>query len=153
MSAIPCPCQSGSLYEHCCGLLHQAKESASTPEQLMRSRYCAFYMQQWSYLISTHHPQTRQGLTEEALAQGPHPQWLALDVLQASEDGAHGQVTFKAWYKNAGKVDAIYECSDFVKQDEQWFYTTGEQMRARLPGRNDPCICKSGKKFKQCCGK
>jgi uncharacterized protein YecA (UPF0149 family) len=23
--------------------------------------------------------------------------------------------------------------------------------RRRIPGRNDPCLCGSGKKFKQCC--
>ncbi|MCF1427011.1 MAG: YchJ family protein [Shewanella sp.] len=153
MSSFPCPCQSGSLYENCCAPLHQAKEQASTPEQLMRSRYSAFCMHLWPYLIKTHHPQTRRGLTEKLLAQGPHPRWLALDVLQIRQDGAHGQVTFKAWYQDGGKVNAIYECSDFVNEDEQWFYTTGEQMRITLPGGNEPCICKNGKKFKQCCGR
>ena len=27
----------------------------------------------------------------------------------------------------------------------------GPLKRGRSPGRNDPCPCKSGKKFKQCC--
>jgi len=28
-----------------------------------------------------------------------------------------------------------------------------EQMRAKRPGRNDPCPCGSGKKYKNCCGR
>ncbi len=28
-----------------------------------------------------------------------------------------------------------------------------QQSKAKLPGRNDPCPCGSGKKYKQCCGK
>ena len=38
------------------------------------------------------------------------------------------------------------ECIDFVKRPP-------EVVRLPGVGRNDPCTCGSGKKFKQCCGK
>ena len=30
---------------------------------------------------------------------------------------------------------------------------TGELLPSRRPGRNDPCPCGSGKKYKKCCGR
>lgn len=31
--------------------------------------------------------------------------------------------------------------------------TVGTSLRSHKPGRNDPCICGSGKKYKRCCGR
>jgi SEC-C motif-containing protein len=50
--------------------------------------------------------------------------------------------------------------STFVKDDEGWKFEDGELV-AEQPivreqpktGRNDPCPCGSGKKFKKCCGR
>ena len=34
------------------------------------------------------------------------------------------------------------------------FERPGRQIiKNKVPGRNDPCICGSGKKYKKCCGK
>ena len=38
---------------------------------------------------------------------------------------------------------------DFVKGINQ----SKPLVNPKLPGRNDPCPCGSGKKFKHCCGK
>lgn len=155
-----CPCGSVKYYQDCCQPLHIYMDSgeriADTPEQLMRSRYCAFVLKNFDYIIKTHHPDFLGKLTLADLCQGPHPHWLGLDVLSSSEqltiDGyKKSTVTFKAWYKLEGKIDAIYECSDFIHQQGRWYYTQGLQMTAKLPNRNESCICHSGKKFKQCC--
>lgn len=155
-----CPCGSQKPYQDCCQALHLGLDSgaqlATSPEQLMRSRYCAFTLKNFDYIIKAHHADYLDGLTLEQLQQGPHPHWLGLDVLSADEtihaDGRkHGTVTFKAWYKMSGEIDAIYERSEFIFEQDRWFYTKGHQMHAKLPGRNDPCVCHSGKKFKQCC--
>ena len=37
---------------------------------------------------------------------------------------------------------------DFVKCNEQG----NPYVKQKLPGRNDPCLCGSGKKYKNCCG-
>lgn len=85
----------------------------------MRSRYCAFVLKNFDYIIKTHHAAYLDGLTLEQLQQGPHPEWLGLDVLSANDttqpDGSKfGTVTFKAWYKMSGEIDAIYERSEFI---------------------------------------
>lgn len=160
VSDISCPCGSTKNYQDCCKPLHihvdGGEKIADSPEQLMRSRYCAFVLKNFDYIIKTHHPDFLEDLTLASLQRGPHPHWLGLDVLDSSEQlDASGQregtVTFKAWYKLEGEIDAIYECSEFVHQQGRWYYTQGRQMRTKLPGRNDPCVCHSGKKFKQCC--
>ena len=157
-----CPCGSQKIYQDCCQILHLGLDSgaqlATCPEQLMRSRYCAFVLKNFDYIIKTHHADFLEGLTLEQLQQGPHPEWLGLDVLSADDttqsDGSKGgTVTFKAWYKMNGEIDAIYERSEFIFEQGRWFYTQGHQMHAKLQGRNDPCVCHSGKKFKQCCMK
>lgn len=43
------------------------------------------------------------------------------------------------------------ECIDFVKQKPQTIQVGDKSLRK--VGRNDPCPCGSGKKYKRCCGK
>jgi SEC-C motif domain protein len=119
----------------------------------MRSRYCAFVLKDYDYLLRTHAPEYLNGLTREALSAEPLPHWLALEVMDTKNTADEGQVTFKAWYRLRQEVDAIYERSSFIRRQGQWFYTQGVQMQARLPGRNELCVCRSGKKFKHCCAK
>ncbi|GGQ06607.1 YchJ family protein [Shewanella litoralis] len=147
-----CPCGSQNSYQQCCLPLHLATSVAQSPQQLMRSRYCAFVVGQFDYLISTHHPDFRHGLTVAQLAQG-NTHWLGLQVLTTKQVGCHGEVTFKAWYLDNKHIDAIYEKSSFVLVEGQWLYTEGTQMSTRAPERNEPCICHSGRKFKHCCAK
>ncbi|MEC9085421.1 MAG: SEC-C metal-binding domain-containing protein, partial [Pseudomonadota bacterium] len=46
----------------------------------------------------------------------------------------------------------LEERSDFSKENGRWFYREGETREGVLkPGRNDPCPCGSGRKFKACC--
>jgi len=55
----------------------------------------------------------------------------------------------------------LREASRFVKESGQWFYLSGEMIgevgqgegNVDKVGRNDPCPCGSGKKFKKCCGR
>ncbi|MFT6133195.1 MAG: SEC-C motif-containing protein [Shewanella sp.] len=147
-----CPCGSSLPYYQCCEAYHAGLVVAEMPERLMRSRYSAFVLRQFSYLIATHHPGYLHGLTEQQLALGK-TQWLGLQVLSSNQQADCGEVTFKAWFIENKHIDAVYECSSFIKKDGLWFYTDGQQMQTRLPGRNDACICYSGKKFKQCCAK
>lgn len=159
----PCPCLSDMAYQACCHPYHTRKLVAANAEKLMRTRYCAFVVGDFEYLIDTHHSLYLAGLTAKQLAQG-NTQWLALQVLTHQlinkdhtafnltfVDSEQAVVTFKAWYKLDKGVDAIFEESHFVQHNGAWFYTQGVQMEADLPRRNDPCVCQSGKKFKHCC--
>jgi SEC-C motif-containing protein len=51
-----------------------------------------------------------------------------------------------------------HERSVFEKIENRWYFKEGEmmkpkQVRREAPkvGRNDPCPCGSGKKYKKCC--
>ena len=149
--ATECPCCSGTNYKNCCEPLHLEKAIASSPEQLMRSRFCAFYLGLFDYLIETQHKQYLCGLTSELLSEGPQPNWLCLEVIDSSVLDLQGKVTFQAWFKDNSKLDAIHESSDFIKENGRWYYTEGVQHSPVYPKRNEPCICGSKKKFKQCC--
>ena len=67
-------------------------------------------------------------------------------------------VEFVARYKFRGKAFAHHELASFRKVDGRWQYVDGvinprpAQRVAEKVGRNDPCTCGSGKKFKKCCG-
>ncbi|MCL1077540.1 YchJ family protein [Parashewanella spongiae] len=151
MSSNHCPCGSSLSYTQCCQLLHISKITASSPEQLMRSRYSAFVKHEFQYLLDTHAPEFRSELSIEILSQPPLPNWIALEVEKSSQDHHSGTVTFKAWFHLNKKLDVIYEQSNFVLRDGLWYYTDGKHLSTELPSRNDSCICGSGKKFKKCC--
>ncbi|WP_299495979.1 YchJ family protein [uncultured Shewanella sp.] len=146
-----CPCGSMQPYGQCCYLSHQDHTQASSPEKLMRSRYSAFAIKKFDYIIATQHPDYQNGLTVEQLANDPQPQWLGLEVLNSEQRSKEGIVIFKAWFKQNKQLDVIYERSNFILQNKLWYYTDGEQQQCALPKRNQSCICHSGKKFKQCC--
>ncbi|MDY6840045.1 MAG: SEC-C metal-binding domain-containing protein [Pseudomonadota bacterium] len=45
-----------------------------------------------------------------------------------------------------------YENSEFLRENRNWYYLRGDTREGQLkPGRNDPCPCGSGKKYKACC--
>jgi preprotein translocase subunit SecA len=57
-------------------------------------------------------------------------------------------------YKHA-EVDALQDSDVATREDEQAFLAANQTITRGAPkvGRNDPCPCGSGKKFKQCHGK
>ncbi|MEK9660196.1 MAG: YchJ family metal-binding protein [Alphaproteobacteria bacterium] len=52
-----------------------------------------------------------------------------------------------------------HERSHFRRENGQWLYVDGEfnpkgqPLRVVKVGRNDPCPCGSGQKYKKCCGR
>ncbi|MCH8542507.1 MAG: SEC-C domain-containing protein [Alcanivorax sp.] len=147
-----CPCQSGLPYSSCCAPLHGGAPAAS-PEALMRSRYSAFALGNTDYLLTSWHPDTRPA----SLAPEVDLRWYGLDILSSHEDGAAGEVHFRATCRDTSqdKVEwqILEERSRFARIGEHWRYLDGQHSLRRLnPGRNDPCPCGSGRKFKKCCG-
>ncbi|WP_240312267.1 YchJ family metal-binding protein, partial [Vibrio cholerae] len=63
-----------------------------------------------------------------------------------------GFVHFKAFLEQEGEAFCLEERSRFLKENNCWFYIDGEFPTAIKQGRNDPCACGSGKKYKKCCG-
>ena len=151
MNHLACPCGQGN-YQHCCQPLHVGQAHAETASQLMRSRYSAFALQQIDYIVQTTALGQQASLDVDAIADwSKSNQWLKLEVLNSNEklDKNHAQVEFKAHYHDGKQTQIHHEISHFVQHQARWYFldpTTGQQ-----PTMKQPCICGSGKKFKQCC--
>lgn len=155
ISSPNCPCGQGQ-YAACCQPLHLKKQFAETAEQLMRSRYSAFALQQIDYILETTALGQQAFLDRAAIADWSQSnQWLQLEVLQHQPklDKTHALVEFKAHYRDKnhdGKQPHIHhEISHFVRHQQRWYFldpTLDMQITMK-----QPCICGSGKKFKQCC--
>ncbi|MGK0599577.1 YchJ family protein [Yokenella regensburgei] len=147
-----CPCGSAQEYSLCCQRYLSGAQLAPEPSQLMRSRYCAFVMKDADYLVKTWHPSCRTETLRNEIASGfAGTEWLGLTVF-AEEAGRHpgeGYVSFVARFRDVNHSGAIIERSRFLNENGQWYYIDGTRP---LIGRNDPCPCGSGKKFKKCCG-
>lgn len=149
-----CPCGNSPKYHSCCHPYIERGKLPPTAEALMRSRYSAFALGNAAYLLSTWYPST----APKELHLDTSAVWCGLQVL-ATEGGQEndntGMVEFKAQYMNQGKVGTLHEISRFVKEEGRWLYVDGDVQDAsqevQKVGRNDPCPCNSGKKFKKCC--
>jgi SEC-C motif domain protein len=160
-----CPCGSEIDYEGCCSPIHRGEQTAPTAEALLRSRYAAFVKGNVEHLINTAHPKIREELDEESLRSWANDsKWLGLEILGShlgDPDDEDGVVEFVAHYQNAeGETVDHHERSLFKKEDGAWYFLDGEPAvqepyRREEPklGRNDPCHCGSGKKFKKCHGR
>ena len=160
-----CPCGSATPYVDCCGLYIEGSSTAPTPEALMRSRYTAYTLAQIDYIKKTIQGQALTDFDfDQSLAWAKAAEWDSLTVLQAptpSQDKpGEGFVEFKAYYRLNGVMKCLHENSRFIRDKGAWFYvgnasyrvTDSEAHKAKKVGRNDPCLCGSGKKYKKCCG-
>jgi SEC-C motif-containing protein len=159
-----CPCNSGLSYANCCEPLIKSVSAAASPEALMRARYSAFVHQEMSYLLETLHPSQRSDYDPEGAAKwAREADWTSLEILDIKDDPAtenSGSVEFKASYRRNGEKLEHHELAEFRKTGGNWYFFDGKMVSAgqyvrEAPkvGRNDPCPCGSGKKFKKCCGK
>lgn len=147
MTPALCPCQSGDSYSECCQPLH-AGAPASSPEALMRSRFSAFALGNADYVKNSWHRSTRPA--NLSLDEGER--WMGLTVIEATQNGDQGSVHFKAVSRDSEGFSVLEETSRFVQENGYWFYVDGiPHVFPLKPGRNDPCPCGSGKKFKKCC--
>ncbi len=162
-----CFCGSNREFNDCCqGVL--ATQSATTPEQLMRSRFSAYCLKDIDYLVATWHPSQRGNNSHAdiaAFANSAH--FIKLQVTQCSEQAPTlfkpapeviavadkvGFVEFIACFIQDEKLQQLREISRFVQQQGRWYYLDGElfPFAVQKIGRNDLCPCQSGKKFKHC---
>jgi SEC-C motif-containing protein len=159
-----CPCGSGRPYASCCGPLIDGSAPASGPEALMRSRYTAFARQEMPYLASTLHPSQRHDYDEAGATRwARESDWEGLEIIEVSQDPANanrGSVEFRASYRMNGVKHVHHELAEFRRTDGVWYFYDGKmqgagQFRRETPkvGRNDPCPCGSGRKYKKCCGR
>ena len=168
-----CPCGSNFPFTDCCAPLIRGTGFADTAEDLMRSRYTAFTLKNWEYLVITSHPEEKK----EIAKLGPNliedeVVWKRLEIMNTragGNDDSQGQVDFVAHYTKDSVEQALRESSRFYKINGRWVYSRKDSTLPPVPaatqkkpktvvrseakiGRNDPCSCGSGKKYKKCCG-
>ncbi|PMH46903.1 hypothetical protein BCU68_01540 [Vibrio sp. 10N.286.49.B3] len=139
----------------------------------MRSRYSAHVLGLVDYVIKTYHPSCHAESEREGIADSVNSDWQKLEIV-ATQPGEHAQegfVEFNAYLNDNGQEFCLSEKSRFIQEDNLWFYIDGvfpdqqnessdivtdqrltQSIESLKVGRNDPCICGSGKKFKKCCG-
>jgi SEC-C motif domain protein len=128
----------------------------------MRSRYTAYTRQAVDYIVETHDPATREEVDrDETEKWSREAEWQGLEVVSTERGGEgddDGVVEFKARFIQRGHGLVHHERSRFRKVDGRWYFVDGENVKpkpvrvAQTAGRNDPCPCGSGKKYKKCHG-
>ncbi|WP_257266769.1 YchJ family protein [Endozoicomonas sp. ONNA2] len=161
MSIYPanCPCGSGSTFTQCCQPYIQGESAAPTAETLMRSRYTAYTLGNIPYLVATTHPGQQETIKQQKIyQQSTGTLWQRLEVVDTEAGKAadqSGMVEFKAWFKESAlsPEKVHHERSSFTKQKGRWYfvYPAMALIKPETVGRNDPCPCGSGKKYKKCC--
>jgi SEC-C motif domain protein len=154
-----CPCGSAQGFDDCCGP-YIAGQAAPTAEALMRSRYTAHTLNNHDYLVETLAPESRDDEDEAPEDQSASMKWQGLEIRATAQGGKGdktGVVEFVAKYRAGDQNGIHHERSDFCFEDGRWYCIGGvlnpkpEQRKVDRVGRNDPCPCGSGKKFKKCC--
>ncbi len=156
-----CPCGSGLKLDECCAPLI-AGLPAPTAEALMRARFTAYTQGNVEYLGQTLDAAGRSEFDpEETARDAASAEWQRLEI-RATQDGGKGDdtgtVEFVAHFRLEGTARIHHERAIFVREDGQWKCADGQVDPKEPPrssvkvGRNEPCPCGSGKKFKKCCG-
>lgn len=163
-----CPCRAMDAqplsYSACCAPYIEQAQAAPSAEALMRSRYTAFARGDIDYLFGTLAPEARHDFDRKAITHwSSQSQWLGLEILETERGGPgdeSGYVEFVAHFNSEGERYAHRERSLFRHdaEDGRWYFLEEANRRnepivkGKQPGRNDPCPCGSGKKYKKCCG-
>lgn len=157
-----CPCGTGRPYADCCEPFITGKRLPLTAEELMRSRYSAYTRVETGYILQTTHPDHRGDFDEKGTREwAESSQWEGLEIVNTAgggPDDTEGKVEFIARYRDRDVRRTHHELADFRKLDGVWYFTDGVGVKPAPAtsvkvGRNDPCTCGSGQKYKKCCGK
>lgn len=156
-----CICDSGKPAIECCDPFLNNEKKPKTAEALMRSRYAAYAIGELDYIKDT---STGTALKEfdrkEAAEFIEEADFLRLNILRTEKGGPNddtGLVELVFHYDYNDKDYSQKEIAHFVKKDGEWFFENseinpkGKTIEVEKTGRNDPCPCGSGKKYKKCC--
>ena len=126
-----CACCSGKMYEMCCHIFINGITYPTTAEQLMRSRYTAYALCEFAYIINTTHPSTRRQYSSKAIKEwAASSVWKKLEIISTNKgtsSDAIGYVEFKAYYSDSEDQNHIHhEFSTFKKIDANWVFVEGK---------------------------
>ena len=170
-----CPCGTTKTLADCCGPFLEGLKLPETAEALMRSRYTAFSKGDVDYIEKTIAPEALDDFNvdenKEWTKQATFKKLKVLKTERGGPNDSRGTVEFVATYSQNGQGVDHHEVARFRKNGKgQWLFCEshshthregeGHHHAPQAPmvregpktGRNNPCPCGSGKKFKKCCG-
>ena len=158
-----CPCGSGKKYGECCEPIIKGKIKAPSAEACMRARYTSYVVGEIDYIINSCEEGEGIGEIDRKATEdwSKQSQWNGLKILRTEKGEKEGEeiVEFEADYSRHNMQDIHPELSLCKEVGDAWEYVAGNVIPTTVTrvgakvGRNDPCPCGSGKKYKQCCGR
>ncbi len=159
---MTCVCGKGESTETCCLPVIRGERKPDTAEELMRARYAAYALGEIDFIMASHDPD-RIGEVDRDNTEtwSKQSKWLGLEIVateKGGEDDDTGFVEFLARFKIKGVTVPHHERAEFRRHNGRWVFVDGKELNAPQKrdapriGRNDPCVCGSGKKYKKCCG-
>jgi SEC-C motif-containing protein len=159
---MACPCGTGLSLDECCGPIIGGL-SAPTAEALMRARYTAFVTKQLGDFLYDTLTLEKQAEFDrhEVEASAKDAEGLGFDTRAVNGGGGdddEGTVEYMARFRIRNQIQVHHELATFRRENGRWLYADGLINPKSAPrqvskvGRNDPCPCGSGQKFKKCCG-
>jgi SEC-C motif-containing protein len=130
----------------------------------MRARYTAYAIGEVDFVFKTHDPEKNADVDRKSTeVWSKQSQWLGFELLSSDkggEDDDTGTIEFVARYKLRGVTVDHRARATFQRRNGAWMFVdeeaiTGPPVQREGPrvGRNDPCPCGSGKKYKKCHGR
>ena len=157
-----CPCGSGVAFANCCEPIIKGTRDSETAEELMRARYAAFVTHDIDFIVASTHKHSRKEIDLDFIREWSETStWRGLEILDTKQvNDNKAFVSFEARFTTqAGEDQRHREKSLFERENGQWRFVTGDELKNPTvryeippPGRNDPCPCGSGKKYKKCHG-
>lgn len=152
-----CYCGKIERFEDCCNRFISGNSIPETAEELMRARYSAYVTKNIDFIINTCYKQVKREEVEEWANSAT---WVSLDIHKVengTKDDTDGVIHFTAKYKINNALKYHNEIAEFTKINGGWQFLDSIAQNSTITnqnkiGRNDPCSCGSGKKYKKCCG-
>ena len=160
-----CPCGSGKVYGECCEPVIKGTKAAPTAESLMRARYTSYVKHEIEFIINSCDEGDKIAEIDRKATEewSKTSIWHGLKILNTQKGGEsddEGLVEFEATYTDKNNLHEVHhENAYFKKVNGKWLYEAGDVKpmtvvrEGKKVGRNDPCPCGSGKKYKKCCGR
>lgn len=157
-----CPCGSTKNYSNCCEPIIKGTQVAETAELLMRARYSAYTKTEMDFVFNSTDPENRENYDHDGTRLwAESSEWLGLQIIGTSKgekNDTAGEVEFIASFMENGTLRKHHENAIFKRKDGIWYFNDGVMAKPKpltvtKIGRNDPCPCGSGQKYKKCCAK
>jgi len=125
-----CPCGSLKKYKKCCKVFHDGSNS-KTAEQLMRSRFTAYILNDAEYIIKTTHRDNQdytsniESWKKDIINFSDDTDFVKLEIFESIEGKEESFVKFRATLQQDNLDASFNENSRFLKIDNKWLYVDG----------------------------